>query len=187
MAGWKSYRFPQFTFDNTESDVLIGFQDDDLGSVTGIPNEGYQAPAGTVILLEWKLELFANPTPGLDLFLTWSDVSATIEDGSRPDVIPENTASFFGRYEIQEGPLQGFSFAWQTSMWGEATMGPRTNWITPSGELHNAIWGYRKDNWSLNLRIGNVFDSVEIFANTFETAVGVADLRDWRLQYTLRY
>ena len=67
-------------------------------------------------------------------------------------------------------------------------MGPRTNWITPSGELHNAIIGYRsKGNWRLNLRIGNVFDSVEIFANTFETAVGVADLRDYRISWSMTY
>lgn len=175
-------------FDNTESDVLISFQDDALGTVTGIPEEGYRAPAGSRDTSGLEFELFANPMPGLDLFLTWSDVSATVEDGSRPDVIPESTASFFGRYELQEGQLAGFSFAWQAAFWGEATMGPRTNWITPSGELHNVILGYRsKSNWRLNLRVGNVFDSVEIFANTFETAVGVADLRDYRVSWSMTY
>ena len=174
-------------FDNTENDVLIGFQDDEFGTITGIPEEGYQAPAGTRDTSGVELEVFYAPAPGWNFLMGWSDTDATIANGTRPDTVPGKTASFLGRYEFQEGAAKGFSFAWQYSSWGEADMGPRTNWITPSGELHHAILGYRKDNWSLNLRVGNVFDSVEIFANTFETAVGTAELRNYRLAYSMTF
>lgn len=174
-------------FDNTESDVLVSFQDDAQGSITGIPEEGYQAPAGSRDTSGVEFELFYTPLPGWDLLVGWSDIDATVENGDRPDVVPEKTASLFSRYEFQEGALKGFSFAWQFSSWGEAPMGPRTNWTTPSGELHHAILGYRRDNWSVQLRIGNVFDDVEIFANTFETAVGTAELRNYRLAYNMTF
>ena len=171
-------------FDNTESDVLVNFEDDLQGTLTGIPEETYRVPSGSRDTSGWELELIANPWPGLDLMASWSDVEGTIADGSRPQNIPEHTASFFGRYELQEGLLEGLSLAWQANWWGEATMGSRTRWITPGGGMHNAIIGYGAGNWRLNLRIGNVFDSVEIYPSTFETAVIVNPLRDYRLSFT---
>ena len=85
---------------------------------------------------------------------------------------------------LQEGLLEGLSLAWQSNWWGEATMGSRTGWITPGGGTHNAIIGYGAGNWRLNLRISNVFDSVEIYPSTFETAVIVNPLRDYRVSFT---
>lgn len=45
-----------------------------------------------------------NPTPGLDVILGWSDIEATIDDGSRPDTIPNKTFGSLIRYQVQDGP-----------------------------------------------------------------------------------
>lgn len=66
-------------------------------------------------------------------------------------------------------------------------MGPRTSWITPAGDLHNLVVGYNRERWSVRLRVENAFDEIDIYANVFETAVGVTDPRTFRLQFDYRF
>ena len=50
-------------FDNTESDVLVNFEDDLQGTITGIPEETYRVTSGSRDTSGWELELIANPRP----------------------------------------------------------------------------------------------------------------------------
>ena len=118
----------------------------------------------------------------------WSDLDASLANGLTPITIPSGTKSLLARYEFLEGPMTGFNFGWQYSGWGSAMMDAgRTRYITPSGNLHHLLFGYRGENWRVNARVGNVFDDFEIYANRFETAVGVAEFRNYRLQFTFDF
>lgn len=167
-------------FETSETNFLIRLNDED-GSVTGIPGNGYQVPAGVRTTKGWDMDLNVAPFPGAEFIFSYSDLDPVLESGRYADAVPFTTAAASGRYEFSKGMLKGFSAMWIWTHWGESSLGSRTYWIIDGGDTHTAVLGYRWKNFDIRLRVENVFDELSAYPSTFETAVGVTKDRNYRL------
>lgn len=179
-------------FDNEESNFLLSQRDDLAGTITGIPappgsilGEPYLAPAGTRSTEGWDIDLALNPVDGLDVILGYGEVDAAVTDGAII-TIPEFTLGALLRYEVQNGPLEGFSAAWQFSQWGESEMDPgfsepATDRTYLAGDsVHNLILGYRyNEHWNFRLKVANALDEYVVYPSQFWTAIGIAAERNY--------
>jgi len=167
-------------FETSETNFLVRLNDED-GSVTGIPGNGYLVPAGVRTTEGWDMDLNIAPFAGAELIFSYSDLDPVLESGRYADAVPFTTAAASARYEFSKGALNGFSAMWIFTHWGESSLGNRTYWIIDGGETHTAVLGYRWKNFDIRLRVENVFDDLSAYPSTFETAVGVTKDRNYRL------
>jgi iron complex outermembrane receptor protein len=174
-------------FDNVENNILVQGRDAD-GSVTGIPDRNYSFPGGQRTTKGFELDLSANPLPGLDLLLSFSDIDSMLSDGLPAFAVPAQTFSSVARYQFQRGRFKGFSVLWQYNRWGESYLNRSTpGFIIPPGGVHTAVLGYDWRNLSLRLRIENLEDDIEAMPSTWWTQVGVTEGLNARLSMTLRF
>jgi outer membrane receptor for monomeric catechols len=163
-----------------ENNVLISQVDED-GTVTGVVNRGYSIPAGRRTTDGWELDLSYNLAAGLNTIVSYGRRTAKQADGTVPFGQPDETFSALARYEIPRGAFKGVSFLWSYTWWGDSILSTRTNWKMPSGEIHNAVLGYRYKRYRFGLRIENVLDEMKLRPSVNETAVGVTNHRNFRL------
>lgn len=170
-------------FKITENNVLIPGVDN-TGVITGLINGSYSLPSGTRVTKGWEVDANYAPVPGWEFIATYSKVDPKLENGANAPAVPLNTASLTARYEVQSGPLKNFSAMWMWTSWGDWTLGARTFWEMPGGDTHTAVLGYRWKNWTVRLRVENVFDQSELMPSDFETAIGLTTERNYRLGVT---
>jgi outer membrane receptor protein involved in Fe transport len=164
-----------------ENNVLLSETDVD-GSVTGTTNRAYSVPAGRAKTLGWDIDTAVNLARGFNVVASYGLMHARLSDGHRTSGQPADTASVLARYEVQKGMFKNLSFLWQYTWWGDSMLNNRTYWKVPDGDLHTAVLGYHWKNYSLNLRCENVFDDIKVRPSLNETAVGVTNHRNFRLQ-----
>jgi outer membrane receptor protein involved in Fe transport len=170
-------------FKITEDNVLIPGVDN-TGVITGLINGSYSLPSGVRVTKGWEVDANYAPMPGWEFIATYSKVDPKLENGANAQGVPLNTASLTARYEVQTGPLKNLSAMWMWTNWGDWTLGARTFWRMPGGENHVAVLGYRWKDWTVRLRVENVFDQKELLPSDFETAIGISTERNFRLGVT---
>ena len=78
--------------------------------------------------------------------------------GDRFPNIPENSASLWTTYEIQQGGLEGFGLGLGLNYVGERQGGLPNSFEVDSYFLTNAALFYNRQNWQLRLNLDNLFD-----------------------------
>ena len=72
--------------------------------------------------------------------------------------MPENAASLWTTYEIQEGDLQGLGFGVGLFFVGERQEADDNRFQVPSYTRTDASIFYRRDNWRAAVNFKNLFD-----------------------------
>jgi outer membrane receptor protein involved in Fe transport len=174
-------------FDTVEENVLVGFRDED-GSVTGVDDKSYNAPAGNQSTKGFEMDVAINPAPQWNILFSYSDVDSTISsDGLPLWGVPDSTFATMVRYEFADGPLDGFSIAGMYNYWGDSVLNRASNFSIPSGDKLGMVFGYARDKWTVRLRIDNLEDNVDLLPSTWWTGVGANWERNWRLSLTYRF
>lgn len=176
------------TFDNRENNVLRTFIDTD-GSVTGVRDRSYSAPAGRRSTKGFEVDLNFKVLGGLEAVLGYSRQKARLDSGLRPEAIPDGTASALATYRFRTGWLKNFSASYIYNRWGNFVLsgGARTNWDISGGEQHHAAFGYRWKNTDIRLRVSNLLDVRDAQASSFDTAIGITNPRSYRLGVTTTF
>lgn len=166
-------------FDKVEDNALLSEIDID-GSITGVPGRSYSAPVGERTTKGWDLDLAANVTRGLNAVLAYGRTRERLADGTPRSGRAATNWSGLVRYEVQSGPFRNASLLWQYTWWGASRLNNRTYWTVPPGDLHTAVVGYKWRNYTMRLRVENVFDKLKVRPGVNETALGVTDHRNYR-------
>jgi outer membrane receptor protein involved in Fe transport len=174
-------------FDNEETNYLVTLRDDNLGTVTGRPDQNYQAPVGTRTSKGFDMDVNFKIWNGLEAILSYGFVDTTLADGRRAEAIPYETAGALLNYRWRTGWLKGFSAAYNLSHWGKSRLNSRTYWKIDGGQRHNVILGYRWGRTDLRLRIENVLDERHPQPSSFDQSIAITNPINWRLGYTLTF
>ena len=174
-------------FKTTETNVLLT-ENDETGRITGVPSTFYQTPIGTRTTKGWEVDVNYAPVEGLEFIVAYSKVDPRLETGNYAQKIAFNTFTGAVRYDVRRGWAKGFSAMWQYNRWGKSALSSRSYWIIPGGDVHTAILGYRfAQRWTARLRVENVFDQLEVYPSTNETALDITRDRNYRLGITWEY
>ncbi|MEM9509707.1 MAG: TonB-dependent receptor, partial [Cyanobacteria bacterium P01_E01_bin.35] len=87
-----------------------------------------------------------------------------IEVGNRLFNTPENSASLWSTYEIQQGNFQGLGFGGGFVFVGEREGDLENSFSVDDYFLVNTAIFYKRDNWRLALNFNNLFDVDYIIA-----------------------
>jgi outer membrane receptor protein involved in Fe transport len=174
-------------FKTTETNVLLT-ENDETGSITGVPSTFYQTPIGTRTTKGWEVDVNLAPLPGWEIILAYSKIDPRLETGNFAQKIAFNTFTAAVRHEFATGPFKGLSAMWQYNKWGESALSSRSYWIIPGGDVHTALFGYTiNKRWTARLRVENVFDQREVYPSTNETALDITRDRNYRLALSYSY
>lgn len=172
-------------FNNEETNYLRSFLDTD-GSITGVPDQSYQAPVGTRTSEGFELDLNFK-WGNLETIFSYGQVDTMLADGLKAEAIPYDTAGALLNYRFRTGWLEGFSAAYNYSRWGKSRLNNRTYWEIDGGERHNLIFGYNWKRHSLRLRVENVLDVHDPQPSSFDQSVGITNPRNYRLSYSITF
>ena len=173
-------------FDNKENNVLRSLRDTD-GSVTGIVDRSYSAPIGARTTKGYEADINFKITSSLEAVVGYSKQKARLDNGMRPEAIPDGTASLLATYRWRTGVLKGASASYIYNRWGGFLLGNRTFWQLDGGEQHSLALGYRWKNTDIRLRISNLLDVADAQPSVFDTAVGITNPRSFRLGVTQNF
>ena len=109
-------------FNNKETNYLVTLRDDNLGSVTGRPDQNYQAPVGTRIAKGFDMDVNFKIWSGLEAIVSYGKVDTQLADGKIAEAIPYDTAGGMLNYRWRTGWLKGFSAAYNYSYWGKSRL-----------------------------------------------------------------
>ncbi|MEM9804415.1 MAG: TonB-dependent siderophore receptor [Cyanobacteria bacterium P01_D01_bin.56] len=87
-----------------------------------------------------------------------TDGDSRFPEGDRLRVAPENGASLWTTYEIQQGDLEGLGFGAGVFFVGEAEAQLPNDFVIPSYTRFDASLFYRKESWEAQLNFQNLFD-----------------------------
>jgi outer membrane receptor protein involved in Fe transport len=173
-------------FDTEETNVLIAGVDT-TGVIAGVVNGSFSVPSGMRTTKGWEVDVNVAPAPGWEFIASYGKVNPRLENGQLAQGVPQDTASLTGRYEFLDGKLKNASVMWMWTKWGDWSLGSRTFWVIDGGDMHTAIFGYNWKNWTVRLRVENVFDKRSPLPSDFETAIGVTRDRNYRLGISYTY
>ena len=174
-------------FKTTETNVLLTENDED-GSITGVPSTFYQTPIGTRTTKGWEVDVNLAPLQGWEVILAYSKIDPRLETGNYAQKIAFNTFTAAVRHEFNSGLLDGLSVMWQYNKWGESALSSRSYWIIPGGDLHTALFGYAiNKRWTVRLRVENVLNQRSVYPSTNETALDITRDRNYRLALSYSY
>jgi len=174
-------------FNNEETNYLRTLRDDDLGTITGRPDQNYQAPVGTRTSKGFEMDVNFKLWNGFEAIVSYGKVDTTLADGRRAEAIPYDTAGALLNYRWRTGRLKGFSAAYNYSHWGKSRLNSRTYWEIDGGERHNLIFGYRWGRADIRLRIENVLDVRDPQPSSFDQSIAITNPINYRLGYTLTF
>ena len=175
-------------FNNKETNYLVTFRDDNVGTVTGRPDQNYQSPAGTRTSKGYDMDVNFKIWGNLEAILSYGHVDTWLAEGRIAEAIPYDTAGALINYRWRTGWLKGVSAAYNLSYWGKSRLGAgRTNWEIDGGNRHNLIFGYRYGRSDIRLRIENVLDERHPQPSSFDQSIAITNPINWRLGYTLTF
>ena len=112
-----------------------------------------------------ELDLIGEIQPGWNIIASYAYIDSEITEDNNPDLIgnrfpniPENSASLWTTYEIQQGDLEGLGFGIGLNYVGERQGGLPNSFEVDSYFLTNAALFYNRQNWQLRLNFDNLFD-----------------------------
>ena len=110
--------------------------------------------------------------PGWNIIASYAYIDAEVTEdnnipvGNRLFNTPENSASLWTTYEIQQGSLQGFGFGGGFVFVGEREGDLENTFTADSYFLTNAALFYKRNDWRFALNFKNLFD-VNYISSTF--------------------
>ena len=112
-----------------------------------------------------EFDLTGEIQPGWNVIASYAYVDSEITEDDNPDFvggrfpnIPENSASLWTTYEIQQGNLQGLGFGIGLNYVGKRQGGLPNSFEVDDYFLTNATLFYNRQNWQLRLNCDNLFD-----------------------------
>ena len=112
-----------------------------------------------------ELDIAGEIQPGWTSIASYAYIGSEITEdnnadfiGSRFPNIPENSASLWTTYEIQQGDLEGLGLGVGFNYVGERQGGLPNSFLVDSYFLTNAALFYNRPNWQLRLNFDNLFD-----------------------------
>ncbi len=168
-------------FDMELTNVLISVPNPpELGGGTILQPVGTQDTDGYEIDVAW------NPMPGLDMLLAYSKITSTSELGRSFRGVPIDASwSAMVRYAFQDGAMQGLFLGMVWKHGGRFAGDVANTFYVDNSDLFDGFIGYRRDRWTLQLNVNNLFNSDDIITTVSDTAAFRALDRTYRV--TLRY
>jgi len=166
-------------FDTVESNILVGFRDED-GSVTGVDDTSYQAPAGEQTTTGFEMDLAMNPMPGLYAIVSYGSMESFIADGAPNWQTPDSTFSWLINYTFQGGPLKNFSITPSYIYWGDSRLNRASNFQLPPGDRYDLVLGYKWGRMNIRFRIENLENDIDSQPSTWWTGAGATKQTNYR-------
>ena len=112
-----------------------------------------------------EIDLTGEIQPGWNIIASYAYIDSEITEDNNPNLIgsrfpniPENSASLWTTYEIQQGDLKGLGLGIGLNYVGERQGGLPNSFEVDSYFLTNAALFYNRRNWQLRLNCNNLFD-----------------------------
>jgi outer membrane receptor protein involved in Fe transport len=145
-----------------------------------------QVPAGTQKTDGFEIDVAAEPLPGLNVIVAYSNLESTDALGrSFRGVSIDPTWSTLVKYRLTESKLRG---AFVGANWvhrGRSPGDPTNTFYIDKSDTFDAFVGYGRDRWSVQVNAYNVTGSDDIITTVGDTALFRPLERMYRL--TLRY
>ncbi|MEM8677585.1 MAG: TonB-dependent siderophore receptor [Cyanobacteria bacterium P01_G01_bin.67] len=125
-----------------------------------------------------ELDIIGEIMSGWNIVASYAYIDAEvsedneIEVGNRLFNTPENSASLWSTYEIQQGNLQGLGFGGGFVFVGERQGDLDNSFTVDDYFLTNAALFYKRNNWRLALNFNNLFDVDYIVATSNNRSSG---------------
>jgi iron complex outermembrane recepter protein len=152
-------------FNQKLSTTLAFYQIDRANFATTDPNNpDFSIAAGEVRSRGIELDLRGEIIPGWNVIAAYAYTDAKITEdnnfsvGNKLENVPENSASLWTSYQIQQGSLKGLGFGTGVFFVGDRQGDLDNSFTLPSYVRTDAAIFYRRDNWQANLNFQNLFD-----------------------------
>ncbi|MEN9869436.1 MAG: hypothetical protein RLZZ171_419, partial [Cyanobacteriota bacterium] len=163
--------------------TLAFYQIDRTNIATTDPdNPDFSIAAGEVRSRGIELDLAGEVLPGWKVIAAYAYTDAEITEdnlfavGNKLENVPENSASLWTSYQIQQGSLQGLGLGAGVFFVGDRQGDLDNTFTLPSYVRTDAAIFYRQDNWQANLNFQNLFDVDYIRSSeTFREALRPGD------------
>ncbi len=160
-----------------------------LVSVPNPPELGgglVSVPAGTQKTHGFELDLTAEPIPGLNVSLAYSDLTSKNETGQYFRGVPvDATWSVLGKYSFRQGGLRGAFVGASWRRVGKQAGDPANTFFLADADVADAFVGYGRGRWSVQLNVLNALNSDDPITVTGDTGVFRSLPRSYRA--TFRY
>ncbi|MEO0013956.1 MAG: hypothetical protein RLZZ535_2345, partial [Cyanobacteriota bacterium] len=145
--------------------TLAFYQIDRANFATTDPdNPDFSIAAGEVRSRGIELDVAGEVLPGWKVIAAYAYTDAEITEdndfpvGNKLENVPENSASLWTSYQIQQGSLQGLGLGAGVFFVGDRQGDLDNTFTLPSYVRTDAAIFYRQDNWQANLNFQNLFD-----------------------------
>jgi iron complex outermembrane receptor protein len=170
-------------FDKKLTSTLAFYQIDRANFATTDPdNPDFSIATGEVRSRGIELDMAGEILPGWKVIAAYAYTDAEITEdndfsvGNKLENVPENSASLWTSYQIQQGSLQGLGLGAGVFFVGDRQGDLDNSFTLPSYVRTDAALFYRRDNWQANLNFQNLFDVDYIKSSeTFREAVRPGD------------
>lgn len=128
------------------------------------PGLGFSVATGEQRSRGVEFDLTGQLLPGWNIIASYAYIDAAVTQdnitpvGNRLPGIPEHSASFWTRYEIPDGQMQGLGFGLGFNYVGQRQGDLDNSFELGTYFLTNAAVSYRRDAWKLAININNLFD-----------------------------
>ncbi|MEM8672889.1 MAG: TonB-dependent siderophore receptor [Cyanobacteria bacterium P01_G01_bin.67] len=120
-----------------------------------------------------EFDFIGEIMPGWNIVASYAYIDAEVSEDNDETIVgnrlfntPENSASLWTTYEIQQGSLQGFGFGGGFVFVGEREGDLANTFTADDYFLTNAALFYKRNDWRLALNFENLFD-VDYISSTF--------------------
>lgn len=145
-----------------------------------------QVPAGTQKTDGFEIDIAAEPLPGLNVLVAYSDLTSTDALGrSFRGVSIDPTWSTLVKYSFKETKLRGAFLGANWVHRGRSPGDPTNTFYIDKSDTFDAFAGYGRDRWSVQVNAYNVTGSDDIITTVGDTALFRPLERMYRL--TFRY
>ncbi|PSB07476.1 TonB-dependent siderophore receptor [Pleurocapsa sp. CCALA 161] len=133
-------------------------------ATTDPDNPDFSIAAGEVRSRGIELDVAGEILPGWNVIAAYAYTDAEITEdndfsvGNRLENVPENSASLWTTYQIQQGSLQGFGLGAGVFFVGDRQGDLDNTFTLPSYVRTDAALFYRQNDWQANLNFQNLFD-----------------------------
>jgi iron complex outermembrane recepter protein len=151
-------------------------------ATTDPDNPDFSIAAGEVRSRGIELDVAGEILPGWNVIAAYAYTDAEITEdndlpvGNKLINVPENSASLWTSYEIQQGNLKGLGLGAGVFFVDDRQGDSDNSFTLPSYVRTDAALFYRRDNWQANLNFQNLFDVDYIKSSeTFREALRPGD------------